>query len=165
MSGRPALDWASRKKIALGTARGLAYLHERCDPKIIHRDIKASNILLDEHFQAVVSDFGLAKLLGQGQSHVFTAIRGTFGRIAPEYLMTGESSEKTDVFAYGLLLIELITGRKKLDVNPDEFEKGGVTDWVSPSFCAKCITFLLGKHDVSLGHSCRQGLDISKCNS
>uniref|UniRef100_A0A8I6WBT1 non-specific serine/threonine protein kinase n=3 Tax=Hordeum vulgare subsp. vulgare TaxID=112509 RepID=A0A8I6WBT1_HORVV len=129
VSGRPALDWPTRKKIALGTARGLAYLHERCVPKIIHRDIKASNILLDEHFQAIVSDFGLAKLLGEGQSHVFTAIRGTFGRIAPEYLMTGESSEKTDVFAYGLLLMELITGRNKLDVNPDEFENGGVVDW------------------------------------
>ncbi|VAH02954.1 unnamed protein product [Triticum turgidum subsp. durum] len=129
VSGRPALDWAGRKKIALGAARGLAYLHERCDPRIIHRDIKASNILLDEHFQAIVSDFGLAKLLGQGQSHVFTAIRGTFGRIAPEYLLTGESSDKTDVFAYGLLLIELMTGRKRLDVNPDEFEKGGVVDW------------------------------------
>ncbi|KAM3407634.1 hypothetical protein ACQJBY_001168 [Aegilops geniculata] len=129
VSGRPALDWAGRKKIALGAARGLAYLHDRCDPRIIHRDIKASNILLDEHFHAIVSDFGLAKLLGQGQSHVFTAIRGTFGRIAPEYLLTGESSDKTDVYAYGLLLIELITGRKRLDVNLDEFEKGGVIDW------------------------------------
>jgi serine/threonine protein kinase len=134
VSGRPALDWPRRKKIALGTARGLAYLHEQCDPKIIHRDIKASNILLDEFFEAIVADFGLAKLLGQGETHVFSAIRGTFGRIAPEYLMKGESSEKTDVFAYGLLLIDLITGLKTLDVHDDEHRNGGVVDWVNPSF-------------------------------
>ena len=148
VSGRPALDWSRRKKIALGTARGLAYLHEQCDPKIIHRDIKASNILLDDFFEAIVADFGLAKLLGQGETHVFSEIRGTFGRIAPEYLMKGESSEKTDVFAYGLLLVELITGRKTLDVHDNEYEKGGVIDWVNPSFCVKCILLLLWKHDV-----------------
>uniref|UniRef100_A0ACD5U6Z6 Uncharacterized protein n=1 Tax=Avena sativa TaxID=4498 RepID=A0ACD5U6Z6_AVESA len=128
VSGRPALDWPRRKKIALGTARGLTYLHEQCDTKIIHRDIKASNILLDEFFEAIVADFGLVKLMGQGETHVFSAIRGTLGRIAPEYLMKGESSEKTDVFAYGLLLIELITGRKTLAVNDDDHPNGGVVD-------------------------------------
>ncbi|KAM0920731.1 hypothetical protein ACQ4PT_007304 [Festuca glaucescens] len=129
VSGRPALDWPRRKKIALGAARGLAYLHEHCDPKIIHRDIKASNILLDEFLEAIVADFGLAKLLGEGESRVYSVIRGTFGRIAPEYLMKGESSEKTDVFAYGLLLIELITGRKTLEVHDEEHPNGGVVDW------------------------------------
>ncbi|CAM0957528.1 unnamed protein product [Alopecurus aequalis] len=128
VSGRPALDWSRRKKIALGAARGLAYLHEHCDPKILHRDIKGSNILLDDFLEAIVADFGLAKLLGQGETHVFSAIRGTFGRIAPEYLMKGESSEKTDVFAYGLLLVELITGRKTLDVHDSDYENGGVVD-------------------------------------
>uniref|UniRef100_A0ACD5W615 Uncharacterized protein n=1 Tax=Avena sativa TaxID=4498 RepID=A0ACD5W615_AVESA len=128
VSGKPALDWPRRKKIALGTARGLAYLHEQCDPKIIHRDIKASNILLDEFLEAIVADFGLIKLLGQGESHVFSVIRGTFGRIAPEYLMKGESSEKTDVFAYGLLLVELITGRKSFDMHDDD-HPNGVVDW------------------------------------
>uniref|UniRef100_A0ACD6AFA3 Uncharacterized protein n=1 Tax=Avena sativa TaxID=4498 RepID=A0ACD6AFA3_AVESA len=128
VSGRPALDWPRRKKIALGTARGLAYLHEQCDKKIIHRDIKASNILLDEFFEAIVADFGLVKLMGQGETHVFSAIRGTFGRIAPEYLMKGESSEKTDVFAYGILLIELITGQKTLDVHDDD-HPNGMVDW------------------------------------
>ncbi|KAK2977483.1 hypothetical protein RJ640_016111 [Escallonia rubra] len=107
--GRPVLDWARRKKIALGTARGLLYLHEQCDPKIIHRDVKAANILLDEDFEAVVGDFGLAKLLDHRDSHVTTAVRGTVGHIAPEYLSTGQSSEKTDVFGFGILLLELIT--------------------------------------------------------
>ncbi|KAK3041821.1 hypothetical protein RJ639_000337 [Escallonia herrerae] len=92
-----------------GTARGLLYLHEQCDPKIIHRDVKAANILLDEDFEAVVGDFGLAKLLDHRDSHVTTAVRGTVGHIAPEYLSTGQSSEKTDVFGFGILLLELIT--------------------------------------------------------
>ncbi|XP_014754077.2 protein NSP-INTERACTING KINASE 3 [Brachypodium distachyon] len=126
---KPALDWPTRKKIALGTARGLVYLHDQCYPKIIHRDIKASNVLLDEEFEAIVADFGMAKMLEQGQTHVISEIRGTFGRIAPEYLRTGESSEKTDVYAYGLLLMELITGRRTLDVREEEYPKGGLVDW------------------------------------
>ncbi|KAE8730214.1 Protein NSP-INTERACTING KINASE 1 [Hibiscus syriacus] len=108
--GRPALDWSRRKRIALGTARGLVYLHEQCDQRIIHRDVKAANILLDEDFEAVVGDFGLAKLLDHRDSHVTTTVRGTVGHIAPEYLSTGQSSEKTDVFGFGILLLELITG-------------------------------------------------------
>ncbi|KAL8251044.1 hypothetical protein R6Q59_034737 [Mikania micrantha] len=107
--GKPVLDWSRRKNIALGTARGLLYLHEQSDPKIIHRDVKAANILLDGDFEAVVGDFGLAKLLDHGDSHVTTAVRGTVGHIAPEYLSTGQSSEKTDVFGFGILLLELIT--------------------------------------------------------
>ncbi|CAK9194246.1 unnamed protein product [Sphagnum troendelagicum] len=113
--GRPALDWPTRKRIALGSARGLLYLHEHCDPKIIHRDVKAANILLDEDFEAVVGDFGLAKLLDHQDSHVTTAVRGTVGHIAPEYLSTGQSSEKTDVFGYGVLLLELITGQRAFE--------------------------------------------------
>ncbi len=113
--GRPALDWLTRKRIALGSARGLLYLHEHCDPKIIHRDVKAANILLDDDFEAVVGDFGLAKLLDHRDSHVTTAVRGTVGHIAPEYLSTGQSSEKTDVFGYGVLLLELITGQRAFE--------------------------------------------------
>ena len=128
--GRPALDWARRKRIALGTARGLVYLHEQCDPKIIHRDVKAANILLDEDFEAVVGDFGLAKLLDHRESHVTTAVRGTVGHIAPEYLSTGQSSEKTDVFGYGILLLELITGQKALDFGRVANQKGVMLDWV-----------------------------------
>ncbi|XP_010940158.1 protein NSP-INTERACTING KINASE 3 isoform X1 [Elaeis guineensis] len=130
VNGKPALDWSRRKRIALGTARGLLYLHEQCDPKIIHRDVKAANILLDEEFEAVVGDFGLAKLLDHRESHVTTAVRGTVGHIAPEYLSTGQSSEKTDVFGFGVLLLELITGQKALDFGRLANQKGVMLDWV-----------------------------------
>lgn len=132
--GKPALDWPRRKRIALGTARGLLYLHEQCDPKIIHRDVKAANILLDEDFEAVVGDFGLAKLLDHRDSHVTTAVRGTVGHIAPEYLSTGQSSEKTDVFGFGILLLELITGQKAMDFGRAANQKGAMLDSVSNFF-------------------------------
>lgn len=105
-------------------------MHEQCDPKIIHRDVKAANILLDEDFEAVVGDFGLAKLLDHRDTHVTTAVRGTIGHIAPEYLSTGQSSEKTDVFGYGILLLELITGHKALDFGRAANQKGVMLDWV-----------------------------------
>ncbi|XP_059290301.1 probable LRR receptor-like serine/threonine-protein kinase At5g45780 isoform X2 [Lycium ferocissimum] len=125
---KPSLDWSKRMHIALGAARGLLYLHEQCNPKIIHRDVKAANILLDESFEAVVGDFGLAKLLDCRDSHVTTAVRGTIGHIAPEYLSTGQSSEKTDVFGYGILLFELITGHKALDAGNGQGQKGTILD-------------------------------------
>ncbi|KAF8049426.1 hypothetical protein N665_2214s0005 [Sinapis alba] len=114
--GNAALDWAKRKHIALGAARGLAYLHDHCDHKIIHRDVKAANILLEEQFEAVVGDFGLAKLMNYKETHVITDVRGTIGHIASEYLSTGKTSVKTDVFGYGVMLLELITGQKALDL-------------------------------------------------
>ena len=106
-------------------------MHEQCNPKIIHRDVKAANILLDEGFEAVVGDFGLAKLLDLRDSHVTTAVRGTVGHIAPEYLSTGQSSDKTDVFGFGILLLELITGQKALDAGNGQVQKGMILDWVS----------------------------------
>ncbi|OMO76142.1 hypothetical protein CCACVL1_15844 [Corchorus capsularis] len=127
---KPSLDWNRRMHIALGAARGLLYLHEQCNPKIIHRDVKAANILLDESFEAVVGDFGLAKLLDKRDSHVTTAVRGTVGHIAPEYLSTGQSSEKTDVFGFGILLLELITGQKTLDAGNGQVQKGMILEWV-----------------------------------
>ncbi|KAG5247080.1 leucine-rich repeat transmembrane protein [Salix suchowensis] len=127
---KPSLDWNRRIRIALGAARGLLYLHEQCNPKIIHRDVKAANILLDEGFEAVVGDFGLAKLLDLRDSHVTTAVRGTVGHIAPEYLSTGQSSDKTDVFGFGILLLELITGQKALDAGNGQVQKGMILDWV-----------------------------------
>ncbi|CAL0301310.1 unnamed protein product [Lupinus luteus] len=127
---KPSLDWNRRMRVALGAARGLLYLHEQCSPKIIHRDVKAANILLDESFEAVVGDFGLAKLLDQRDSHVTTAVRGTVGHIAPEYLSTGQSSEKTDVFGFGILLLELITGQKALGTGNGQVQKGMILDWV-----------------------------------
>ncbi|CAN6478237.1 unnamed protein product [Victoria cruziana] len=128
----PPLDWPTRRRIALGASRGLSYLHDHCDPKIIHRDVKAANILLDEVFEAVVGDFGLAKLMDYKDTHVTTAVRGTIGHIAPEYLSTGKSSEKTDVFGYGIMLLELITGQRAFDLarlaNDDDVM---LLDWVS----------------------------------
>lgn len=109
------LDWPARRNIALGAARGLAYLHDFCEPKIIHRDVKAANVLLDDDLEAVVGDFGLAKLLDGSQTHITTMVRGTAGHIAPEYLTTGKSSDKTDVFGYGIMLLELITGQRAFD--------------------------------------------------
>ncbi|CAA0838163.1 Probable LRR receptor-like serine/threonine-protein kinase [Striga hermonthica] len=120
--GEPVLDWATRKRVALGTARGLEYLHEHCNPKIIHRDVKAANVLLDEDFEAVVGDFGLAKLVDVRRTNVTTQVRGTMGHIAPEYLSTGKSSEKTDVFGYGIMLLELVTGQRAIDFSRLEEE-------------------------------------------
>ncbi|KAE8645797.1 hypothetical protein Csa_017046 [Cucumis sativus] len=113
---QPPLNWAIRKQVALGAARGLEYLHNHCDPKIIHRDVKAANILLDDEYVAVVGDFGLAKLMNYKDTHVTTAVRGTIGHIPPEYLSSGKSSEKTDVFGYGVMLLELVTGQKAFDL-------------------------------------------------
>ncbi|KAK2447455.1 protein NSP-INTERACTING KINASE [Trifolium repens] len=140
--GKPCLDWNRRMHIAVGAARGLLYLHEQCNPKIIHRDVKAANILLDESFEAVVGDFGLAKLLDQRDSHVTTAVRGTVGHIAPEYLSTGQSSEKTDVFGFGILLLELITGQKALDAGNVQVQKGMILDWARTLFEDKRLEVL-----------------------
>uniref|UniRef100_M8CBH4 non-specific serine/threonine protein kinase n=1 Tax=Aegilops tauschii TaxID=37682 RepID=M8CBH4_AEGTA len=110
------LKWKARFNIALGIAEGLFYLHEGCHRHIIHRDIKASNILLTEDYQPQISDFGLAKWLPDKCTHqVVFPIEGTFGYMAPEYFMHGIINEKTDVFAYGVLLLELVTGRKAVD--------------------------------------------------
>ncbi|KAG8364122.1 hypothetical protein BUALT_Bualt19G0094000 [Buddleja alternifolia] len=127
----PPLDWRIRKRIALGSARGLAYLHDHCDPKIIHRDVKAANLLLDEDFEPVIGDFRLAKLMDYNDTHVTTTVCGTIGHIAPEYLSTGKLSEKIDVFSYGVMLLELITGQRAYDlarfVNDDDVM---LLDWV-----------------------------------
>ncbi|XP_021886956.1 BRASSINOSTEROID INSENSITIVE 1-associated receptor kinase 1, partial [Carica papaya] len=145
---QPPLSWPIRKRIALGSARGLAYLHDHCDPKIIHRDVKAANILLDEEFEAVVGDFGLAKLMDYKDTHVTTAVRGTIGHIAPEYLSTGKSSEKTDVFGYGVMLLELITGQRAFDLarlaNDDDVM---LLDWVKGLLKDKKLETLVD-HDL-----------------
>lgn len=109
------LDWPTRFAIAVGTAKGLAYLHEDCDSKIIHCDIKPENVLLDQNFHAKVSDFGLAKLMTREQSHVFTTMRGTRGYLAPEWITNYAISEKSDVYSYGMLLLEIVGGRKNYD--------------------------------------------------
>ncbi|KAJ1433022.1 Serine/threonine-protein kinase, active site [Sesbania bispinosa] len=110
------LPWSIRQKIALGTAEGILYLHEGCPRRIIHRDIKAANILLTENFEPQICDFGLAKWLPENWTHhSVSKFEGTFGYLAPEYLLHGIVDEKTDVFAFGVLLLELVTGRRALD--------------------------------------------------
>nr|XP_051219708.1 leucine-rich repeat receptor protein kinase HPCA1-like [Lolium perenne] len=110
------LDWNKRLRITLGSARGLAYLHELADPPIIHRDIKSTNILLDENLKAKVADFGLSKLLANGEEgHVSTQVKGTMGYLDPEYYMTQQLSEKSDVYSFGVVMLEMVSGRQPIE--------------------------------------------------
>lgn len=129
--GRPVMDWATRVKVAAGAARGIAYLHEDCHPRIIHRDIKSSNILLDKNFEAQVSDFGLAKLALDSNTHVTTRVMGTFGYMAPEYATSGKLTEKSDVYSFGVVLLEMITGRKPVDVSQPLGDES-LVEWARP---------------------------------
>ncbi|CAA2978211.1 probable receptor kinase At2g42960 [Olea europaea subsp. europaea] len=124
-----SLTWEARMKVLLGTAKALAYLHEAIEPKVVHRDIKSSNILIDDDFNAKVSDFGLAKLLGAGTSHITTRVMGTFGYVAPEYANTGLLNEKSDVYSFGVVLLEAITGRDPVDYGRPAQEVN-LVDWL-----------------------------------
>lgn len=123
------LTWEARIKVLTGTAKALAYLHEAIEPKVVHRDIKSSNILIDDDFNAKVSDFGLAKLLGAGKSHITTRVMGTFGYVAPEYANTGLLNEKSDIYSFGVLLLEAITGRDPVDYGRAANEVN-LVDWL-----------------------------------
>ncbi|CAJ2652229.1 unnamed protein product [Trifolium pratense] len=110
---RVVLDWPKRLRIAIGIAHGLFYMHHDCLPPIIHRDIKTSNILLDSEFNAKVADLGLARLLMKpGQFNTMSSVVGSFGYMAPEYAQTTRVNEKIDVFSFGVILLELTTGKK-----------------------------------------------------
>ncbi|KAL7159110.1 hypothetical protein ABFS83_01G007000 [Erythranthe nasuta] len=112
---RKKLDWETRLGIALGAAQGLAYLHHDCSPRIIHRDMKSSNILLDKEYGAHLTDFGIAKRLCASKTHTSTCVMGTIGYIDPEYARTSRLTEKSDVYSYGIVLLELLTGKKAVD--------------------------------------------------
>ncbi|CAN1765692.1 Probable LRR receptor-like serine/threonine-protein kinase RKF3 [Linum perenne] len=144
-ASKSKLSWPIRQKIALGTARGLAYLHTGAQPTIIHRDIKASNILLDNDFEpkvadfglaksnpAKVADFGLAKFNPEGMTHLSTRVAGTMGYVAPEYALYGQLTERSDVYSYGVVLLELLSGKKalfKLDDEDSATQPCLLTDW------------------------------------
>lgn len=124
------LSWELRLKIAIGAARGLAFLHTSND--VIYRDIKASNILLDSSYNAKISDFGLAKLgPSASQSHVTTRVIGTYGYAAPEYLATGHLYVKSDVYGFGVVLVELLTGLRAVDTSRPS-GKQSLVDWIKP---------------------------------
>uniref|UniRef100_A0A7N0T3A2 non-specific serine/threonine protein kinase n=1 Tax=Kalanchoe fedtschenkoi TaxID=63787 RepID=A0A7N0T3A2_KALFE len=148
LSGRSGihLDWKKRLRIALGSARGIAYLHDLADPPIIHRDIKSTNILLDEKLVAKVADFGLSKLVSDtGKGHVSTQVKGTLGYLDPEYYMTQQLSEKSDVYSFGVFMLELITGKQPIEkgkyivrevrtvLNMTDQELCGLKEMIDPS--------------------------------
>ncbi|XP_062115773.1 probable LRR receptor-like serine/threonine-protein kinase At1g56140 isoform X3 [Humulus lupulus] len=122
------LDWSTRFDICMGVARGLTYLHEESRLRIVHRDVKASNILLDYNLIPKISDFGLAKLYDDKQTHISTRVAGTIGYLAPEYAMRGHLTEKTDIFAFGVVALELVSGRPNSDSTLDE-ERMYLLEW------------------------------------
>ncbi|CAO2208219.1 unnamed protein product [Urochloa humidicola] len=127
-AGECQMAWPVRQRIAVGMARGLAYLHRGAQPAIIHRDIKASNILLDDEFEAKVADFGLAKFAPEGMTHVSTRVAGTLGYVAPEYALYGQLTEKSDVYSFGVVLLELLSGKRAF-ISLGEGQSFVLTDW------------------------------------
>ncbi|CAN6453189.1 unnamed protein product [Victoria cruziana] len=123
------LNWEKRMDIIIGTAEGLVYLHENTVIKIIHRDIKASNILLDSKFRAKIADFGLARSFEEDKSHISTAIAGTLGYMSPEYLAHGQLTEKADVYSFGVLLLEIVSGVQNRRAGEEYTESLLTTAW------------------------------------
>ncbi|CAH1417391.1 unnamed protein product [Lactuca virosa] len=162
------LSWLTRLKIAQDTARGLAYLHEGMDFQIIFRDFKSSNILVDDQWNAKLSDFGMARLgPKEGYSHVTTAVVGTMGYSAPEYIQTGRLTSKNDVWSYGVFLYELITGRRPMDRNRPAGEQK-LLEWVRPFLDDKNFPLIVdsrldGKY--SLRSALKLSLIANKCLS
>ncbi|CAL0333713.1 unnamed protein product [Lupinus luteus] len=143
------LDWRTRMKICVGIARGLAYLHEESRLKIVHRDIKATNVLLDKDLNAKISDFGLAKLDEEENTHISTRIAGTIGYMAPEYAMRGYLTDKADVYSFGIVALEIVSGKSNTNYRPKE-EFVYLLDW---AYVLQEQGNLLDLVDSSLGSS------------
>lgn len=140
--GKKPLSWSTRLKIAAGAAHGLEYLHCEANPPVIYRDLKSSNILLDNDFNPKLSDFGLAKLGPVGENtHVSTRVMGTYGYCAPEYAMSGKLTLKSDIYSLGVVLLELITGRKAYDSSRKTGEQNLVV-WVSLYYLMCLLIFI-----------------------
>ncbi|GMI89332.1 hypothetical protein like AT5G25930 [Hibiscus trionum] len=141
-SHRVVLDWQTRLKIAVGAAQGLCYMHHECPTPIIHRDVKSSNILLDNEFKAKIADFGLAKILAKHAScHTMSTVAGSFGYLAPEYAYTTKVDTKVDVYSFGVVLLELVTGREPNNTNEVDI---GLVEWARQhSFEDKSIAEVL----------------------
>ncbi|KAL5226623.1 hypothetical protein ABZP36_014888 [Zizania latifolia] len=130
------LTWENRMKILLGTAKALAYLHEAIDPKVVHRDIKSSNILIDDEFNSKVSDFGLAKLLNSDKSYINTRVMGTYGYVAPEYANSGMLNEKSDIYSFGVVMLESVTARDPVDYSKPADEIN-LVEWLKMMISSK----------------------------
>ncbi|XWS40715.1 hypothetical protein CRYUN_Cryun17cG0019200 [Craigia yunnanensis] len=163
------LDWGKRHRIIIGTAEGLEYLHKDCEVRIIHRDIKASNILLDLKYRPKIADFGLARLCSRESdknSLVNNSVAGTFGYMAPEYIAKGRLTEKVDVYSFGVLVLEIICGVKNTKIESENFLETLVTDaWkhFQSSTTSRIIDESLGpedfeeiKREIQLGLLCTQ---------
>ncbi|KAM3762549.1 hypothetical protein ACB098_01G355200 [Castanea mollissima] len=152
--GKTPLTWPQRKSIILDVAKGLAYLHYGVKPAIYHRDIKATNILLDADMRARVADFGLAKQIKEGQSHLTTRVAGTHGYLAPEYALYGQLTEKSDVYSFGVVVLEIMSGRKALDLSSGSPRAFLITDWawslVKAGKVGEALEASLSKNDDSV---------------
>ncbi|PIA49876.1 hypothetical protein AQUCO_01300547v1 [Aquilegia coerulea] len=155
------LDWDTRLKVAVGAAQGLAYLHNDCNPRIIHRDVKSSNILLDDNFEAHLSDFGIAKCISPSKTHASTYVMGTIGYIDPEYARTSRLNEKSDVYSFGIVLLELLTGKKAVDneLNLHQLilskaDNNTVMEAVDPEVSVTCMDLGLVKKTFQLALLC-----------
>ncbi|KAK4354503.1 hypothetical protein RND71_026697 [Anisodus tanguticus] len=150
---REPLEWCARQKIAVGAARGLRYLHEECRVGcIVHRDMRPNNILITHDFEPLVGDFGLARWQPDGDTCVETRVLGTFGYLAPEYTQSGQITEKADVYSFGVVLVELVTGRKAVDLNRPKGQQC-LTEWARPLLEECAIDELI---DVRLGSSYKE---------
>ena len=148
--GADALRWRDRLRIARGASRGVLHIHDHCTPRIVHRDIKSSNILLDASGEARVADFGLARLILPDRTHVTTELVGTPGYIPPEYGQAWAATRRGDVYSFGVVLLELLTGRRPVEVLPSQRRSWELVGWVTRMRA-------MGRHAEVLDHRLRGG--------